>query len=304
MKMEFRQLEYFFALSRFKNFTRAAQSLNVSQPSVTKAIKVLEKELKLTLIDRSQKQVHLTEEGKAFLLHTEKILHAVEEAQQDMKRFRNDADFILHFGIPPLVEAYLFPDFFTKCTEHNPHLTLDLHEYNDSVEVRRRTEVGELDFGIIFADPEVQGENEMLILKDSMNLCVYKEHPLANEEHVSIASLKNEKFIMQQPHSYQYRSFYRLCEENGFTPDIVLSASQLKTIKQLVANKMGISVLPDFVTRNESTLKKCSFRPPFLFHVCLIWRSDKCLSDIDRRFISFMRAYISSKEFKENYLQR
>ena len=71
--VEFRQLEYFCTISRLENFTRTAEVLHVSQPSVTKAIKALEAELQLTLIDRSQKHVTLTPEGKAFLLHAGKI---------------------------------------------------------------------------------------------------------------------------------------------------------------------------------------------------------------------------------------
>ena len=138
--MEFRQLEYFYTISKLENFTRTAEVLHVSQPSVTKAIKALEAELQLTLIDRRQKHVTLTPEGKAFLLHAEKILHDIEETQQDMQRFKVNTQATIHFGIPPMVEAYLFPDFFTKFKVSNPHLNLELREYNDSSEVRRRAE--------------------------------------------------------------------------------------------------------------------------------------------------------------------
>ena len=112
--MEFRQLEYFCTISELENFTRTAEVLHVSQPSVTKAIKSLESELGLTLIDRSQKHVSLTEEGKAFLLHAQRIMQAAETAKQDMMRYRSDSRGTIHFGIPPMVEAYLFPDLFTK----------------------------------------------------------------------------------------------------------------------------------------------------------------------------------------------
>ena len=74
--MEFRQLEYFVTISELENFTRTAEVLHVSQPSVTKAIKSLEGELKLTLIDRSQKHVQLTEEGRTFLIHAQRIMRS------------------------------------------------------------------------------------------------------------------------------------------------------------------------------------------------------------------------------------
>ena len=302
--MEFRQLEYFYTISKLENFTRTAEVLHVSQPSVTKAIKALEAELQLTLIDRRQKHVTLTPEGKAFLLHAEKILHDIEETQQDMQRFKVNTQATIHFGIPPMVEAYLVPDFFTKFKVSNPHLNLELREYNDSSEVRRRAEEGELDFGIVLGDDVIQSENEMLIMKDHMSLCLYPGHPLENADRIDIGQLRNEKFIMQQPHAYQYRSVFKRCEQMGFTPEVMLCATQLKTIKQLVENKMGISILPDFVTRNDKVLVRKQLRPPFVFHVCLVWRSSKCMSDMDRAFINFMRQYISTREFKENFRQR
>ena len=302
--MEFRQLEYFYTISKLENFTRTAEVLHVSQPSVTKAIKALESELQLTLIDRRQKHVTLTQEGKAFLLHAEKILRDIEETQQDMQRFKTNTKATIYFGIPPMVEAYLFPDFFTKFKISNPQLNLELREYNDSSEVRRRADEGELDFGIVLGDDVMQNANEMLIMKDHMSLCLYPGHPLAEADRIHIGQLKNEKFIMQQPYTYQYRSVFERCEQQGFTPDVVLCATQLKTNKQLVENKMGISILPDFVTRNDKNIVRKQLRPPFIFHVCLVWCSDKKLSDIDRAFVNFMRQYISTREFKENFRQR
>ncbi|MFC2607430.1 MAG: LysR family transcriptional regulator, partial [Selenomonas sp.] len=71
--MEIRQLEYFCTLAHLENFTRTAEALHVSQPSVTKAIKSLESEIGLMLVDRRQKRVSLTMEGRAFLLHAEEI---------------------------------------------------------------------------------------------------------------------------------------------------------------------------------------------------------------------------------------
>ena len=151
--MDLRQLEYFCAISKFGNFTKTAEYLHVSQPSVTKAIKSLENEFDLILVDRRQKHVSLTPEGRVFLLHAEKILAAVEETQRDMKRFQLERQGTIHFGIPPMVEAYLFPDLFTKFKSVYPNMNLDVKEYSDSMEVREKAESGVLDFGIVFDKP-------------------------------------------------------------------------------------------------------------------------------------------------------
>ena len=237
--MEFRQLEYFCTISELENFTRTAKVLHVSQPSVTKAIKALEAELGLTLIDRSQKHVTLTEAGRAFLIHARRIMQDAELAKQDMMRFCVGSAGTIHFGVPPMFEAYLFPTFFK--------------EFRDSDEVRERVEIGDLDFGVIFGSPETTFPHEFVIMHDAMSLCLPEGHPLSVKKEVAFESLRRERFILQQPRTYQYRAIFARCIEAGFTPDVMLTTSQLKTIKQLVANGTGISILPDFVLREEKS---------------------------------------------------
>lgn len=303
MNLEFRQLEYFTTISKLENFTRTAEVLHVSQPSVTKAIKALEAEFKITLIDRSQKHVSLTPEGRAFLLHAEKILRDVEETYQDMQRFQIHSQGTVHFGIPPMLEAYLFPDFFTEFRNSHPRITLDVQEFGDSVEVRNRIGTGDLDFGVILDEEGNEDEHTMLVMKDYMSLCVNFQHPLAALERAGFGQLRNEKFIMQHPRTFQYQGVYERCVQQSFTPDILLCTSQLKTIKQLVANQMGISILPDFVTRTETIFKRIPLQPPFAVGVYLFWDEHKILSDTDQKFLGFMKKYIATEEFKKHFEQ-
>ena len=300
--MEFRQLEYFCTISELENFTRTAEVLHVSQPSVTKAIKALESELGLKLIDRSQKHATLTEEGQAFLLHARRIMQDAENARQDMLRFRRDTHGTVLFGMPPMVEAYLFPDFFTKFRCAFPDIALDVQEYGDSEEVKNRADLGELDFGIVLNDGK-EAQTEQLIMRDHLSVCLPPQHPLAESTELAFEDLAGEKFIMQQPRTYQYREVYARCQQAGFTPEILLCTSQLKTIKQLVANRMGISILPDFVTRTEKKLVRRPLRPPLEVVISLYWSVHKPLSVVGSRFTEFMRHYTESPEFKEHFRQ-
>lgn len=289
--MEFRQLEYFCTISHLKNFTRTAETLHVSQPSVTKAIKALEAELGLTLIDRSQKKVNLTPEGQAFLLHAQKIMSAASAARKDMARYRGNSKGKIQFGLPPMVEAYLFPDLFTKFHSSFPDINLDVQEYSDSDEVRNRLALGDLDFGIVLGEVRTPSENEMLLMEDRMSVCLPPDHPLASQEKISFSDIAAEKFIMQQPHTYQYREVYRRCSEVGYVPDIALCTSQLKTIKQLVANGMGISILPNFVTGTESIFVRRPLLPDLSVQITLNWGTGKQLTDVDAQFSGFIKDY-------------
>ena len=156
-------------------------------------------------------------------------------------------------AVPPMFEAYLFPTFFKEFREKFPTTILDVQEFGDSDEVRERVEVGDLDFGVIFGSPETTFPHEFVIMHDAMSLCLPEGHPLSAKKEVAFESLRRERFILQQPRTYQYRAIFARCIEAGFTPDVMLTTSQLKTIKQLVANGTGISILPDFVLREETS---------------------------------------------------
>ena len=303
--MEFRQLEYFYTISKLENFTRTAETLHVSQPSVTKAIKALEAELNVTLIDRSQRHVALTPEGRAFLTHVEKILQDMEETKQDMQRFRRHVLGTIHFGIPPMIEAYLFPDFFTQFHEAHPQVELGIFEYNDSVDIRQKLEDGVLDFGIVLESPGTESESEVVLLISKMSFCAQPHHPLAQRgTPIAIAELRGEKFIMQQVNTYQYGIVYGLCAKEGFTPDILMCTTQLKTIKQLVVNGMGISILPDFVTRMETKMARLPMDSPLKVQVSLCWNPGKAMSEVDKMFVAFAKHYTETNDFKRKFRQK
>lgn len=299
--MEFRQLEYFCTISELKNFTRTAEVLHVSQPSVTKAIKALEAELGLKLIDRNQKHVSLTEEGRAFLLHARRIMKDMEVAKKDMLRYRTHARGKIRFGIPPMIEAYLFPDLFVKFKRYFPDIQLDTQEYGGSVEVQKQVDLGELDFAIMIGREEEAFANSFVILHDTMSVCLPKNHRLTRKDSLTLSDLAEEKFIMQQMNTFQYREILEQCTEAGFMPDITFCTSQLKTLKQLVASGMGIAILPNFVLQEDQDFVKRPLKPALAIKIVLYWSEKKVLSLIDQQFMDFIRRFKEMPEFKQNY---
>jgi DNA-binding transcriptional LysR family regulator len=114
---------------------------------------------------------------------------------------------------------------------------------------------------------------------------------LAKEKAIAFEALAGEKFIMQQPRTYQYREVYARCSEAGFVPDVLLCTSQLKTIKQLVANGMGVSILPNFVTGTENNFVLRPLAPALSVQITLNWSAGKQLTDVDAQFKGFIKEY-------------
>ena len=108
---------------------------------------------------------------------------------------------------------------------------------------------------------------------------------------------------MQQPNTYQYRQVMDYCGACGYVPDIVLCTSQLKTIKQLVANGSGISVLPNFVTCMEKIFVRRPLIPEVGVQASLFWGKKKKMSRAATRFMRFMKKYTESPDFKRYFHQ-
>ena len=298
-KVELRQLEYFCNVGKFENFTRAAQELHVSQPSVTKAIKSLEAELQLTLIDRTQKKISLTAEGKTFLNYAKKVMQDVEEAKQNMQKFKIRNENTIKFGLPPMIEAYLFPNFFIKFRAAYPQIELDIQEFNDSSEIQQKIKEGALDFGIVITSVKDRHNLSIKLLSDEYSLCVPKNHRLANRDKVSFEELKDEKFILQQDGTYQHQTICERCTKCGYNPNVLLSTGQLKTIKELVTNGAGVSLLPNFVINAESDFCHLKISPPMNFDVSLAWGKTKSLPSNYNKFVDFVKSSFADKSTTE-----
>lgn len=286
--MELRQLEYFVTVCSLKNFTKAAQFLHVSQPSVTKAIQSLEAELKLTLFNRSQKQIALTEAGQVFLIHAKKILQDVKASQIAMERFQNNNAGVIRFGVPPIVESYLFPNLFIKFQAANPEIVIDLQECSDSLAVHEKLENGALDFGIVYLKAGETLENALNLLDDEFYLCLPLNHKLATAEKISFQSLREEKFILQPAGTFQNFATIQRSASAGFSPEILLSTSQLKTIKELVSSGAAIALLPRFAITPDANFKSLPITPPITFTLALTWSKFKELSPLCIKFLRFV----------------
>lgn len=296
--MELRQLEYFCTVSSMENFTKAAHFLHVSQPSVTKAIQALEAELNLMLFDRSQKHIALTEAGQIFLIHAQKILKDVQTAQLSLEKFKTPNGGVVKLGLPPMVESYLFPKFFMQFQALNPNILLDLHECNDSVSVLEKLDGDFLDFGIMLLRTDERLENSLELSESEFYLCLPLNHRLAQEDKISFAELKGEKFILQPSGTIQHLVTLKLATEAGFVPDVLLSTSQLKTIKELVSGGVAVALLPKFVLTDSPKFKAVPLVPPVKFKIVLAWSRYKELSPLGTRFLEFFNELLRSLEVK------
>lgn len=285
--MELRQLEYFQMASRLNNITRAAERLHVSQPSITKSIKKLELELDVQLFDRSQKNLVLTPEGRVFLSRIDLALSTIDDALLELNDYKKLQKGAIKIGIPPMIGSYLFPKIFSQFQQLYPKLGISILE-EGSLAILDRLENEEMDLGIAIVNDTSDTLNILPIATQQILACLPLNHSLSGKQSLSIQDLQNQPLIMLKNDSYHRQVLMAEFEKQQVTPRVILSSSQIETIKGLVANGTGIAFFLDVIVRKDPALIALPLNPPLSVDIGLVWKKKKYLSRVSRVFIDFI----------------
>src|SRR5437763_1766181 len=246
--MELHQLAYFESVSRHLHFTRAAQELNVAQPSVSQQIRKLEHELGAPLFNRMKRHVTLTEAGKTFLPHAKAVLQRLEEARLEVQELSGMRKGTLSVGAPPSVGTHLLPRALAAFSRRHPGITLTFREAGSRTLVNL-LEGGELDLAVVIQPIRHPALETQPLLEEELLLAVPREHPLANgHRRVRLTQLRDEPFVLLREGTYDLRDqTLAACRRAGFEPVIALDGGEMDSMLRFVAAGIGLAVLPEMV---------------------------------------------------------
>src|SRR5215470_7105635 len=203
--MEMHQLTYFESVSRHLHFTRAAQELNVAQPSVSQQIRKLEHELGAPLFHRMKRHVALTEAGKTFLPHAKAVLRQLEEARVEVQELSGLRKGTLAVGAPPSVGTHLLPRALAAFSQRHPGITLTFREAGSRTLVQL-LEQGDLDLAVVIQPIRHPVLETLPLLEEELLLAVPRSHALAGgKRRVRLADLADEPFVLLREGAYDLR---------------------------------------------------------------------------------------------------
>ena len=243
--MELSQLKYFQTLSRLEHFTRAAEELHISQPSLSKSIANLEGELGVQLFDRYNRSVHLNGYGKALLAHVDKIMEEVDEARAELRDMkagsRGDltvaSTFYLDFPGGPT-------DFIRKFLFDNPEISLHVY-YMESSSMETLLQERKIAFAMTtdsIENPDIVSEE---LFSYRMGIVVSKDDPLAGRKSVSMTELRDYPFLSNNSSPDLHDSIYDICTKAGFRPKVKIECDNGDLIGEAVSRGMGISFVTE-----------------------------------------------------------
>lgn len=191
------QLQVFLAVADAGNFARGAEALRLSQPTVSQHIAALERELGVSLLDRSRRGVALTEAGKLLRRHARQVVGAMTAAQQAVDRFRGLEETPLRVGVSTIPGTYLVPQVMPELFARHPGLHLILLQ-GDSRETLDRVAADEVEMGVVGSRFEQRGLAYTPLAGDTIRLVVAPTHPWAQTGRIALADLVGEPLILRE----------------------------------------------------------------------------------------------------------
>lgn len=258
--MELRQLNYVIQIASEKNFSRAADKLHIAQPSLSQQLSKLEQELGVLLFRRTTNSVELTQAGQVFVEKSQSILDMVEQLKQEMDDMAQMRRGRLVVGTLPITGSHVLPLVLPAFGAQYPQIEVILVE-ETTAKLEQLTASGGTDLSLLSLPLIDSSLAYQPYLEEEICLAVPPQHPLATrKEAVDIAELKNEPFIGLKRGQGFRQITVELCEEAGFTPEIVFESSNIETVQSLVAGGMGIAFAPQMLTRPGGSV----FTPVYL----------------------------------------
>lgn len=244
--MNIKELYYYHDLVRTKNFSQVAADFNISQPTVTMAIKRLEESFGTTFFmrDRSHHQLTVTSTGLQFDQHVQRIIEELEIAQKELARAKQER---ISFGLPPIIGSWYFPRFTPALLQAGLLNQLEVVDHG-SASLLQLLAKGELDLALLgslqpFQQPSLRAR---VIDKAPIRIIVAKDHPLAAfKDGVSFAQAAQYPFITLDDEYVHAQAFRQAARLARVRPKIVFKTSDVQILKALVANHSGISFLTD-----------------------------------------------------------
>lgn len=291
--MDLRQLRYFLAVAEEGQVTSAARRLNMEQPPLSRQMKLLEKELGVTIFDRSGKRLTLTHAGELLRRRADELLHQFQETIEEVRELDEGAHGILSIG--SVVSCFsLLPQRIERFHELYPRVTFKIHE-GDHFLLGEQLEKRNLELILARLPFEAANEpNRYAVLRlppDPFVVLLPSSWPQTSEDRkMEIGTLAQYPFLSLKSdqttgmHDLVLRTF----RESGHEPHILCECSSVAIILALVAAGIGATILPQSVLTSfplTSIVMHELTHTPFYSEVGLVWIKDRYLSKSARNFI-------------------
>jgi LysR family transcriptional regulator, hydrogen peroxide-inducible genes activator len=240
IKMTLLQLKYAVMLDRFKSFALTSAELMITQPTLSMQIQKLERHLGFELFDRSQTPILTTVSGKEFINQAKRVLEEFEKLEYTFRNRTDEIDGDLKIGIIPTVASYLLEKILPVLIKKYPNLQIRIYE-TVTEQILRKLETGDLDIGILATPLKNKKIQEIPVFYEPFFLYVSPSFSISDNP-IDLDRLKDSPIlILGEEHCFREQTL-KICSSSQTR----IETGSFATIKKLVDNDLGISLLPEF----------------------------------------------------------
>ncbi len=288
--MELKSLRAFVEVVRQGGFSQAARTVFASQPTISKAVKQLEDDLGVPLLDRIGHRSELTAPGRIVYRRALAMLAEREDLVAELDELRGLKRGSLRLGLPLLGSSILFAPVFVKFRSRYPGVEISLIEYGS----KRLEEIllaGEIDLAACLV-PGSQAFDWQPVVSEPLMVLLPRNHPLSGRPRVDLKALREAPFILFEAGFGLNQVILDACKRRGFAPNEAARSGQVDVIVELVAAGLGIAFLSRSMAGqrahpgNRLVLLAEPLTP---WEMCLIWRRGGYLSHAARAWLEIAR---------------
>ncbi|MFD4941461.1 transcriptional regulator CynR [Streptomyces sp. NPDC058409] len=299
MGPELRHLRYLIAVAEHGNFTRAADELRISQPTLSQQIKQLERVVGVQLLDRSGRSVRTTDAGEVYVRHAQRALRELAAADRAVLDVADLSRGHLRLAMTPTFTAYLIGPLAQELHTRHPGVTLEVREMTQD-----RIEAGlladELDLGIAFEGTHPPGVVATALFTETLSLVVTTRRPdTRSERPLPVSDLAGQQLALLSSDFATRSHIDNYFAQHHISPPIAVEANSIQALTEIV-QRTGLlaTVLPDAITDDHPHLTPISIDPPLPTRVATLLRRDSAYeSAAARAFIRLARDVVQERGY-------
>ncbi|MBP0590342.1 transcriptional regulator CynR [Paraburkholderia sp. LEh10] len=260
--MLLRHIRYFLAVAEHRNFTRAAQALHVSQPTLSQQIRQLEDTLRTPLLDRTGRTVQLTDAGAAWMRYAKLALQDLDAGVRAIHDVGELSRGNLRLAVTPTFTAYLVGPVIDGFYGAHPGIAIDIQEITqDQMEAQLADD--KLDAGIAFEPVHTAEIESQPLFRETLSLVVGGGHPRATRRKpLTVQDFATEPLVLLN-RAFATRGYIdEYCAQHRVRPQVAVEANSISAIVEIVRRGRLATVLPDAIAREHGDLRPVPLDPP------------------------------------------
>ncbi|MFJ8237843.1 LysR family transcriptional regulator [Ureibacillus sp. NPDC094379] len=294
--MEIQQLEYFKVVAEMQHMTQAAETLNISQPALSKSVSNIEQEIGVPLFDRQGRSISLNRYGKLFLESVNIILNEYEKAKEEIVGLVMPGFGDVAFGFIHTLGMEVVPELMAHVPNKYPNMKFSLTQAS-SYNLSKGLEEGTIDLCLAQKlQSKVVDIQWIELWSEELFVIVPKTHRFANRESIRLEEIKDEPFISIKRGNALRKIVDELLKQSGVTTNTTFSGEEMHTVAGFVGAGLGVSLIPNIKGINEYNVCKIRVSEPICQRkIGVSWVGGRYISPAANQFKNYLVEYFKKQ---------